>query len=31
MLLEWIRRNDPELDHELQENLFKKGVIGGDH
>ena len=30
MLLEWIRRHDPEMDHELEDNLFKKGSIKGD-
>jgi hypothetical protein len=24
MLLEYLRRNDPELDRELKENLFSK-------
>lgn len=27
MLLEWIRRNDSEMDHELKDNLFKEGTI----
>lgn len=27
MLLEWIRRHDPEMDHELKDNLFKQGEI----
>ncbi|MDD5377331.1 MAG: ferritin family protein [Candidatus Gracilibacteria bacterium] len=31
MLLEWIRRNDPEMDHELKDNLFKEGLIRGEH
>lgn len=31
MLLEWIRRNDPEMDHELRDNLFREGPIAGDH
>ena len=28
MMLEWLRRQMPELDHELQDNLFKQGEIG---
>lgn len=31
MLLEWIRRHDPEVDHELRDNLFKEGAIRGEH
>ena len=31
MLLEWIRRHDKEMDHELHDNLFKEGRINGDH
>ena len=31
MLIEWIRRNDPEMDHELRSNLFKEGTINGEH
>jgi ferritin-like protein len=31
MVLEWIRRQDPKLDHELRESLFKEGSITGDH
>lgn len=31
MLLEWIRRHDPKMDHELRERLFKSGQITGDH
>jgi ferritin-like protein len=31
MVLEWIRRRDPKLDHELRESLFKEGPITGDH
>ena len=31
MLLEWIRRHDPVLDHELRDNLFKTGPIAGQH
>jgi ferritin-like protein len=32
MTLEWIRRQDPVMDHELRENLFKEGPIGNhDH
>lgn len=31
MVLEWIRRQDPKMDHELKESLFKDGPITGDH
>jgi ferritin-like protein len=31
MLLEWIRRHDPKMDHELRGALFKTGPINGDH
>jgi ferritin-like protein len=31
MVLEWIRRQDPKLDHELRERLFKAGDIAVDH
>lgn len=31
MVLEWIRRQDPKMDHELRESLFKDGPITGDH
>ena len=31
MVLEWIRRRDPVLDHELKETLFKSGPIAGEH
>lgn len=31
MMLEWIRRRDPKLDHELHQALFKAGPIAGDH
>ncbi len=31
MVLEWIRRQDSRLDHELRETLFKKGRIAGQH
>ena len=31
MVLEWIRRQDPKMDHELRERLFKSGPITGDH
>ena len=31
MVLEWIRRRDPKMDHELRESLFKDGPITGDH
>lgn len=31
MVLEWIRRQDPFLDKELRENLFKDGPIVGQH
>ena len=29
MVLEWIRRNDPEADSQLKEYLFKEGSITG--
>ena len=29
MVLEWIRRNDPEVDEQLREYLFKEGSITG--
>jgi hypothetical protein len=29
MVLEWIRRNDPETDDQLREYLFKDGSIAG--
>ena len=29
MVLEWIRRNDPEADAQLREYLFKDGSIAG--
>jgi ferritin-like protein len=31
MVLEWIRRRDPKLDHELKDNLFTQGPIAGQH
>ncbi|MGH8809281.1 MAG: encapsulin-associated ferritin-like protein [Noviherbaspirillum sp.] len=31
MVLEWIRRRDPKIDHELREVLFKRGAIVGRH
>ena len=31
MVLEWIRRNMPQFDKELRENLFKEGPIAGHH
>ena len=31
MLLEWLRRNDANMDHELRDNLFKDGPITGQH
>ncbi|MDA7967608.1 MAG: ferritin-like domain-containing protein [Gammaproteobacteria bacterium] len=31
MVLEWIRRRDKVLDHELKESLFKEGPIGHNH
>jgi len=31
MLLEWIRRHDSDMDHELRDNLFKEGDIKGEH
>jgi len=29
MVLEWMRRNDPEINAQLSEYLFKKGSITG--
>lgn len=32
MVLEWIRRRDPKMDHELREVLFKQGdIVAHDH
>jgi ferritin-like protein len=31
MVLEWIRRHDAKMDHELRESLFQSGPIAGDH
>ena len=31
MVLEWIRRNDKDFAHELDDNLFKDGPITGQH
>lgn len=31
MVLEWIRRRDPEMDHQLRDSLFKDGPIVGEH
>lgn len=31
MVLEWIRRRDPEMDKQLRESLFTEGPIVGDH
>jgi ferritin-like protein len=31
MVLEWIRRRDPKMDHELREVLFKTGPITDHH
>lgn len=31
MLLEWIRRRDPKMNHELHEALFKAGPITAPH
>src|SRR4051812_30270042 len=31
MVLEWIRRRDPKMSHELREVLFKEGDIAGHH
>ena len=31
MLLEWIRRRDPTMNHELHEALFKAGPITAPH
>src|SRR5690349_14506190 len=30
MVLEWLRRHDPKMDHELRDALFKTGPIS-DH
>jgi hypothetical protein len=31
MLLEWIRRNDPDFEKELKDNLFSEGEVAGHH
>lgn len=31
MVLEWIRRRDPKMDHELREVLFQPGDIADHH
>ena len=31
MILEWLRRNMPQFDKELRDNLFKDGPITGHH
>jgi uncharacterized protein len=31
MVLEWIRRRDPKMDHELRDSLFKTGPITDKH
>lgn len=31
MVLEWIRRRDPKLDHELRDRLFGSGAIAANH
>lgn len=31
MVLEWIRRRDPEMDKQLRKTLFKDGPIVGEH
>ena len=31
MLLEWIRRRDPAMEHELKSTLFQSGAIVGQH
>jgi len=31
MVLEWIRRQDPDFDHELRDYLFSSGEIGQHH
>ena len=31
MVLEWIRRHDPALSHELKDYLFTEGDIGHHH
>lgn len=31
MVLEWIRRNNPDFAEQLKEILFKEGKISGEH
>ncbi len=31
MVLEWIRRQDPDFDSQLRKYLFREGPIGHDH
>lgn len=31
MVLEWIRRNNPDFARQLKSNLFTEGPIAGDH
>lgn len=31
MLLEWMRRNNPDFAGELKDNLFREGAITGQH
>jgi hypothetical protein len=31
MVLEWIRRNDPDFEKELKDNLFSEGEVAGHH
>lgn len=31
MVLEWLRRHDAKLDHELRANLFREGPVVGEH
>jgi ferritin-like protein len=31
MVLEWIRRHDPKMDHELREYLFQPGSVADHH
>jgi len=31
MVLEWIRRNEPDFEKELKDNLFASGAIAGRH
>lgn len=31
MVLEWVRRQDPEMDKQLRKTLFLEGAIVGEH